>query len=284
MDDLRLVGVVGTGIMGSGIVQTCAQAGYHTVMLGRRLESINRAMTAIEQGLSQLVERGRIDDEAKGKTLKRIEATLDVEAVRECDIIIEAVVEDLDVKTDLFQRLDRLCPPNTILASDTATLPIVKLAEATGRPDLVVGLHILSPAPASKVIELVRSELCAEETIARARTFCESLGKSVVVVKDSPGFIINRLLAPYLLEAVRLVEQGAASKEDIDTCMKLGCGYPVGPLRLLDLVGLDEFCDLTGSLRSLLDDPKYEPPGLLRDMVNQGRLVRKSGEGFYSWS
>ena len=166
MDDLRPVGVVGTGIMGSGIVQACAQAGYRTIMLGRRPESITRAMTAIEQGLSRLIERGQIDEQAKGESLKRIETTMDVQAVKDCDIIIEAIVEDMDVKTDLFRRLDQLCPPHTILASDTATLPIVKLAQATGRPDRVVGLHILSPAPASKVVEVVRSDLCAEEIIA----------------------------------------------------------------------------------------------------------------------
>ena len=283
MNTFRRVGVVGTGIMGSGIVQNCAQVGYSTVMLGRRPESITRAMTAIERGLGRLVERERISEQVKKDTLGLIETSMDFDTLRDCDIVIEAIVEDLEVKTDLFQRLDGLCPPDTILASDTATLPILKLAKATEQPDRVVGLHILSPAPSSKVVEVVRSELCSEDSIKRAKAFCESLGKAVVVVKDSPGFIINRLMAPYLLEAVRLVEQGVASKEDIDTCMKMGCGYPAGPLSLLDLVGLDEFHDLASSLYRLLDDPKYEPPSLLGDMVERGLLGRKSGEGFYSW-
>ncbi len=283
MNRFRRVCVVGTGVMGSGIVQNCAQAGYPTVMLGRRVESINRAMTAINKGLSRLVERERITEQAKNDALGQIETTLDFDAVRDCDIVIEAIVEDMEVKSDLFRRLDTLCPPETILASDTATLPILELARATERPDKVVGLHILSPAPSSKVVEVIRSEMCSEETIEKAKAFCESLGKAVVVVRDSPGFIINRLLAPYLLEAVRLVEQGVASKEDIDTCMKMGCSHPVGPLTLLDLVGLDEFHDLASSLHKLIDDPKYQPPRLLGDMVEKGLLGRKSGEGFYSW-
>ena len=284
MDGFRRVGVVGTGIMGSGISQTCAQAGYATVMYGRQPECISRAMAAIEKGLSRLVQRDQISEQAESDAIGRIETTTDFNAVVGCDLIIEAVVEDLEVKRDLFRRLDSLCTPGTILASDTATLPIMELARATDRPDKVVGLHILSPAPSSKTVEVVRSELCSHETVEKVTAFCQSLGKSAVVVKDSPGFIINRLLAPYLLEAVRLVEQGVASKEDIDTCMSLGCGYPVGPLRLLDLVGLDQFTDLASSLHQSLGDPKYQPPRLLEGMVEKGQLGRKSGQGFYRWS
>ena len=269
--------------MGSGIVQTCAQAGYPTVMVGRSSESIARAMKAIESGLGRQVERSQITPEARQEVLSRIRTAYDVSALRDCDVIIEAIVENLETKKELFQRLDKLCPPATILASDTATLPIIEIAKATQHPDRVVGMHILSPAPASKMVEVVRSDLSGKDSVERARAFCESLGKSVVVVKDSPGFIINRLLAPYLLEAVRLLEQGLASRDDIDTCMKLGAGYPVGPLRLLDLVGLDEFHDLASSLRRLLDDPKFEPPRLLTEMVENGKWGRKKGEGFYNW-
>ena len=284
MDGFRRICVVGTGIMGSGISQTCAQAGYATLMYGRKPESINRAMAGIERGLSRLMERKHISELEQRDAIGRIETTMDLDAVAGCDLIIEAIVEDLDVKRDLFRKLDSLCSPETILASDTATLPIVELARATGRPDKVIGLHLLSPAPSSKAVEVVRSELSSQETVDKVTSFCESLGKSAVVVKDSPGFIINRLLAPYLLEAVRLVEQGVASEADIDTCMSLGCGHPVGPLRLLDLVGLDEFKDLASSLHRLLGDPKYQPPRLLEDMVEQGKLGRKSGQGFYAWS
>ena len=284
MDKFRRICVIGTGIMGSGIAQTCAQAGYPTLMIGRRDESISRGIASIKAGLDRLAKRDRISEEAKRAALGRIGTTTDISSVKECDLVIEAVIEDLSVKIDLFRQIDSLCPPCTTIASDTATLPIADLAKATERPDRVLGLHILSPAPGSKIVEVVRSELCSDQTIEKAIAFCESLGKSAVVVKDSPGFIINRLLAPYLLEAVRLLEQGVASKEDIDTCMKVGCGYPVGPLTLLDLVGLDEFYDLAASLRRLLDDTKYEPPRMLREMVGKGLLGRKSGEGFYQWT
>ena len=269
--------------MGRGITQTCSLSGYDTVLIARGPEELPRAMADIQASLSRQVERGRLTEQAKDEALARIEATVNFDAAQGCDIVIEAIMENLNVKRDIFRRLDRLCSPETILASDTATLPIEALARATGRPDKVVGLHILSPAPASKVVELVRTELCSEATVERAQAFCESLGKTVVVVQDSPGFIINRLLVPGLLEAVRLLEQGVATKEDIDTCMQLGCGHPVGPLRLLDLVGLDQFLDLATSLNSLLGDPKYEPPRLLQQMVEKGLLGQKSGRGFYHW-
>ena len=284
MDGFRRVCVVGTGIMGSGISQTCAQAGYATVMYGRQPECISRAMAGIDRGMSRLVERGQLSEQDKGDAIGRIETTTDFNVVAGCDLIIEAIVEDLEVKRDMFGRLDSLCAPDTILASDTATLPIMELAMATARPDKVVGLHFLSPAPNSKAVEVVLTELCSQETVEKVTSFCQSLGKSAVVVKDSPGFIINRLLAPYLLEAIRLVEQGVASEADIDTSMSLGCGHPVGPLRLLDLVGLDQFKDLASSLYRQLGDPKYQPPRLLEDMVEKGKLGRKSGQGFYSWS
>ena len=284
MSTFTKVGIVGTGVMGSGIVQTCIQAGHTTVMVGRRTESIDRAMAVIEKGLSRLLERGQISEQDKSDAIGRLETTLELDALRECDIVIETIVEDLEVKKELFGKLDTICPPDTILASDTATLPISEIARATNRPDRVVGLHILIPAPASKMVEMVRGELSSQDTLDRAKAFCESLGKTVVTCSDSPGFIINRLLAPYLLEAVRLVEQGVASNEDIDTCMQVGTGYPMGPLRLLDNVGLDQFHDLATSLHRLLNDPKYDPPRLLTDMVEKGQLGRKSGQGFYTWT
>lgn len=284
MDRFQRIGVVGTGIMGSGIVQTCAQAGYATVIVGLQPELVSGAMVVIEKALSRLVDRGQLSQQAESEARDRIEATTDLNAVAACDLVIEAVVEDLEAKKDVFRRLDGICPPDTVLASDTATLPILELAMATGRPGKVVGLHILSPAPSSKAVEVVRSELSSPETVERATAFSQSLGKTVVVVNDSPGFVINRLLAPYLLEAVRLVEQGVASEEDIDSCMSLGCGHPVGPLRLLDLVGLDQFSDLAGSLHRQLGDPKYQVPHLLKEKVRRGELGRKSGQGFYRWS
>ena len=284
MNTFNKVGIVGTGVMGSGIVQICIQTGHATIMVGRRTESIDRAMALINKGLNKLVERGQISEQDRGDAVGRLETTLELDALRECDIVIETIVEDLEVKRNLFKQLDAICPPDTILATDTATLPIAEIAGATSRPDRVVGLHILIPAPASKMVEMVRGELSSQDTLDRAKAFCESLGKTVVTCSDSPGFIINRLLAPYLLEAVRLVEQGVASNEDIDTCMQLGTGYPMGPLRLLDNVGLDQFHDLASSLHRLLNDPKYTPPRLLTDMVEKGHLGRKSGQGFYAWT
>ena len=284
MDTFHKICVVGTGVMGAGISQTCAQAGYSTVMLGQTSKDVERAMAVIERELGRLVERERISDGDRRETLSRINTGVDFAAATECDLVIEAVVENLEVKKDVFKRLDSVCNPDTVLASDTATLPILELANATGRPDKVIGLHMLSPVPSSKVVELIRTGLSSEETIEKARAFCESLGKAVVKVKDSPGFIINRLLAPYLLEAVRALEQDVASKEEIDASMNLGCGHPVGPLRLLDLVGLDQFHNLASSLYRLLNDPKYKPPDLLTQMVQKGLLGRKSGEGFYQWT
>lgn len=284
VDKFRRICVFGTGVMGSGISQTCAQAGYPVVMLGRRADSIARAVAAIEEDMGRLVERERISEEDRRDTLQRIKTGMDFSAAGECDLVIEAVAENIELKLDLFKRWDLLCTRDTVLVSDTATLPILEIAKATKRPEKVLGLHFLSPAPASKVVELIYTELSSEDAIEKTKAFCESLGKAVVAVKDSPGFIINRLLAPYLLEAIRLLEQDVASKEEIDTSMKLGCGHPVGPLRLLDLVGLDQFQDLASSLHKLLKDPKYEPPKLLAEMVENGRLGRKTGEGFYQWT
>ena len=284
MDKFRRISVVGTGVMGAGISQTCAQAGYPTLMLGQTAEDTAKGMAGIERELGRLVERERISEGDRGETLSRIMTGLDFAAASECDLVIEAVVESLEVKKDVFRRLDSVCHPDTILASDTATLPISELANVTSRPDKVVGLHMLSPVPSSKVVELINTGLSSEETIEKSRVFCESLGKAVVMVKDSPGFIINRLLAPYLLEAILVLEQDVASREEIDASMNLGCGHPVGPLRLLDLVGLDQFHDLASSLFRLLKDPKYEPPALLTQMVERGLLGRKSGEGFYQWT
>lgn len=276
MDTFRQICVVDTGVMGAGISQTCAQVGYPILMLGQTIEYTAKGMAGIERELVRLVERERISTGDKSETLSRIKSGVDLDTASECDHVIEAVVEK-----DVFRRLDSVCHPNTVLASDTATLPILELANATSRPHKVVGLHILSPVPSNKVVELLHTGLSSEETIEQSRAFSESLDNVVAMVKDSPGFIINRLLAPYLLEAIRVLEQNLASKEEIDASMNLGCGHPVGPLRLLDLVGLDQFHDLATSLFRLLKDPKYEPPILLTQMVKMGLLGRKSGEGFY---
>lgn len=269
--------------MGSGIAQLCAEFGYLTVMRGRTAQSIAKGVKAIETTLAKQVARGRTSAQDKEAALSRLKTTVNLDDLGDCDIVIEAIVENLEEKRKLFAELDRICPEHAILASDTATLPLVKIATATKRPERVVGMHILSPAPASRALELVRSVLCSEETIEIARRFGESLGKRVIITKDIPGFIINRLLAPYLLDAVRLLEAGVASKEDIDQAMALGCGHPLGPLSLLDAVGLDQFCDLAQALYDELKDDRFAPPPLLKRMVAAGHLGRKTGKGFYEY-
>ncbi|MDO8491438.1 MAG: 3-hydroxybutyryl-CoA dehydrogenase [Dehalococcoidia bacterium] len=281
--EIRKVGVVGTGVMGSGAAQLCAESSYHTIMQGRTAESLARGMKNIQATLDKQVARGRTTPQQKEAALSRLQTTTRLEDLAECDIVIEAIVEDLEEKRKVFAVLDRICPRHTILASDTATLPIVRIATATKRPERVVGMHILSPAPASKALELVRSVLSSDETVETARKFGESLGKRVIMAKDTPGFIINRLLAPYLLDAIRVYESGVAPKEDIDQAMALGCGHPLGPLSLVDAVGLDQFCDLADALYEAFRDPRFSPPPLLRQMVAAGYLGRKNGKGFYEY-
>ncbi len=281
--DIKKVGVVGTGVMGSGAAQLCAESGYQTVMRGRTSESLARAMKTIQSTLDKQVARGKTTAQQKEAALGRLKTTTGLEDLADCDIVIECIVEDLEQKRRLFGELDRICPAHSVLASDTATLPIVRIATATKRPERVVGMHILSPAPASKALELVRSVLSSDETVETARRFGESLGKKVIMAKDTPGFIINRLLAPYLLDAIRVYEAGTAPKEDIDQAMALGCGHPLGPLSLVDAVGLDQFCDLADALYEAFRDPRFSPPPLLRQMVAAGYLGRKSGRGFYEY-
>lgn len=277
------VGVVGTGVMGSGTAQLCAESGYQTVMRGRTAESLARGMKAIHSTLDKQVTRGKTSPQQREAALGLLKTTTRLEDLAGCDIVVECIVEDLEEKRRLFAELDRICPECAVLASDTATLPIVRIATATKRPERVVGMHILSPAPASKALELVRSVLSSDEAVEAARKFGESLGKKVIMARDTPGFIINRLLAPYLLDAIRVYEAGTAPKEDIDQAMALGCGHPLGPLSLVDAVGLDQFCDLADALYEAFKDPRFNPPPLLRQMVAAGRLGRKSGRGFYEY-
>ena len=280
---IRNVGVVGCGLMGSGIAQVCAAKGYATVVREVSRELLDRGLGRIRKFLEEGIKRGKVTAEQRDKTLGNLSGTTEFAGLKDCDIVIEAVVENLDEKRRVFAELDRICGPGAILASNTSSISITSMAAATKRQDKCIGLHFMNPVPIMKLIEIVRPEVTSEETCAAARAFSESLGKTVVTAKDTPGFIVNLLLVPYLCEAVRAVEHGLATKEDIDTAMKLGCNMPMGPITLLDFVGLDTTLYIMDVLFNEFHDPKYAAPTLLRRMVAAGRNGRKAGRGFYEY-
>lgn len=280
---IERVGVVGCGLMGSGIAQVCAAKGYSVLVREVDAEALERGLGRIRSFLDQGVRRGKVTPEDREATLGRLKGTTELSDLSGCDLVVEAVVENLEEKQRVFRELDAGCGPGTILASNTSSIPITSLAAATGRPDRCVGLHFFNPVPIMKLVELVRPETASEETVAAARAFAESLGKRVVTAKDTPGFIVNLLLVPYLCEAVRAVEHGLATPEDVDAAMELGCNVPMGPLRLLDFVGLDTTLFIADVLHEQFREAKYAAPPLLRRMVAAGRHGRKSGRGFYEY-
>ena len=281
---IKRVGIVGSGIMGSGIAEVAAKAGHEVVLRSRQEATAERMVTGLEKSLAKQVERGKLDEADSKATLSRVTATSDLTDLKECDLVIESIVEDLPTKRHLFNELDRIVQDGAILATNTSTLPVIELAMETGRPDRVCGVHFFNPAPAMALVEIVRPLTASDETIAEARAFAEACGKDPVEVKDQAGFIVNALLFPYLNNAVRLLEGGVASKEDIDSAMKGGCNFPMGPLALLDLVGLDTSLAILDALYDEYRDPNYSPVPLLRRMVTAELLGRKSGKGFYDYS
>jgi len=280
---IKTVGVVGCGLMGSGIVQVCAQSGYKTIVSEVNKEFLDRGLGLIGASLAKSVEKGKMTDEARKTTLSHISGTLSMEDFKNCDIVIEVVLEDMAEKKKVFSNLDRICPPSAILASNTSCLSIIEMAMSTKRPAQVLGLHFFNPVPAMKLAEVVKTLVTGEETIKTVSAFAESLGKKVILAKDMPGFIVNRLFIPYILDAIRLYESGGASKEDIDEGMMLGCNYPMGPLALADFVGLDTVFFVANCMFEEFKDAKYAAPPLLRKMVTARYLGRKSGKGFYSY-
>ncbi|MFN3485891.1 MAG: 3-hydroxyacyl-CoA dehydrogenase family protein [Planctomycetota bacterium] len=280
---IRSVGVVGCGLMGSGITQTCAQKGYPTVVREIAPEPLEKGLERIRAFLAEGVRRGKLTPEERDQTLGRIRGTTDLAELRDCDLVIEAVVENLDEKRRVFAELDRLAKPQAIFASNTSSIPIHRIAAATGRADRFLGLHFMNPVPLMKLVEIVRPDAVREEVYQVAKAFVESLGKVAVTARDTAGFIVNLLLVPYLGEAVRAVERGLATPRDIDTAMKLGCGMPMGPLELLDFVGLDTTLAILDVLRREFNDPRYEAPDLLRRMVAEGKVGKKAGRGFYEY-
>jgi 3-hydroxybutyryl-CoA dehydrogenase len=277
------VGVVGFGLMGSGIAQVCAQAGLGTVVREVATEFLEKGFARVDGSLARVVKAGKMtEDEAKAAR-GRMRGTTALGDLADCDLIIEAVVERIDAKKEVFGELDRVCPPTTIFASNTSSLTIVEMAATTTRADRFAGLHFFNPAPVMPLVEIVRAITTSEETIATLRAFVQRLGKTGVVCKDTPGFIVNRLMVPYLLGAIRALEQGVASVEEIDTAVKLGLRHPMGPFELLDYTGLDINLHVANIFFDEFKDPNMAPPPLLKRMVLAGRLGVKTGKGFYDY-
>jgi len=281
---IKTVGVVGCGLMGSGIVQVAAQAGFPTVVVEANQALLDKGLAGIRKALDGLVAKGKLDAKEKDAVLGRVTGGTRLEDLRACDLVVEAITENQPLKNETFAKLDRICPPHAVLASNTSSCNITAMAAATKRPAQVLGLHFFNPVPLMKLVEVVRTILTGEEAFRLAWEWVQAIGKVPVDVKDSTGFIVNRLLIPYLLEAVRVYESGLASLEDIDQAMKLGCGYPMGPFALLDLVGLDTAMYVAEVMFEEFREARYAPPPLLKRMVMAGRLGRKSGRGFYDYS
>jgi len=283
MSEIKKVGVLGCGLMGSGIAQVAAAAGYDTVVRDVSKELLDRGRAGIEKSLGKFVEKGKLDAAARDATLKRLTFTTTVADLKVVDVVIEAITEDLALKNALFKELDGLCGPATLFASNTSSLTIAEMAAATKRADRFVGLHFFNPVPLMQLVEVVRTVTTSDETFKRAFAFAKSLGKEAVAAKDNSGFIVNLLLVPYLLDAIRAVERGVGSVPDVDKAMQLGCSYPMGPLTLLDFVGLDTTYHIAEIMFKEYREQRYAPPPLLKRMVLAGMFGKKSGKGFYDY-
>lgn len=280
---IKSVGIVGSGIMGAGIAEVAAKAGHDVVLRSRKQETADAMRAGLEKSLGKQVDKGRLSEEDRDAVLGRVTATADLTALADCDLVIESVVEDLEVKRALFAELDGVVKADAILATNTSTLPVVEMAVATGRPDKVVGVHFFNPAPMMALVEVIAPLTASDEAVEAVTAFASACGKEPVRVKDRAGFIVNALLFPYLNNAVRMLENGTASRDDIDAAMKGGCNFPMGPLALLDLVGLDTSLSILEALYAEFGDPNYSPAPALRRMVAAGHLGRKSGQGFYDY-
>jgi len=280
---IKNVGVIGCGLMGSGIIQVSAQAGYSVLFVEASDELVKRGLGRLKDTLEGLAAKGKLEAKAKDDTLGRIAGTARLEDLKACDLVIEAMTENQALKNETFARLDRIAASHAILASNTSSCNVTALAAATKRPGQVVGMHFFNPVPLMKLVEVVRTILTDDAAARTATEFVRSVGKVPVQAKDATAFIVNRLLVPYLLDAVRVYEGGLASLEDIDQAMKLGCGYPMGPFTLLDLVGLDTAMYVAEVMFEEFREPRYAPPPLLKRMVMAGHLGRKTGRGFYTY-
>ena len=282
-EDVRTVGVVGCGLMGSGIAEVAARAGQTVVFVEATDELVEQGHRRIQSSTLRAVERHRMSKEERSSLLARASGTTDIEQLAGVDLVIEAATEDHDTKVALFRRLDEITRPDVILASNTSSIPIADLGAATARPDKVIGMHFFNPVPVMGLIELVKAITTSEETIEFGRAYGVVLGKTTVESRDRAGFIVNMLLVPYLNSAVRMLEEGFATREDIDTAIHLGLNHPMGPLRLIDLIGLDTHLFIANVLFEEFKEPTFAPPPLLRRMVTAGQLGRKAGKGFYDY-
>ena len=278
------VGVLGGGLMGSGIAQVAAQSGFTTILREVSETVCQRARGGIEKTLNKGIEKGKVTAEQRDEAMGRLTFTTEVAALRSCDIVIEAVIEDLEIKNEMWKELDALCPQHTIFASNTSSLTIAAMAAATARPDRMVGLHFFNPVPLMKLVEVVKTVTTSEASFERAFEFARKLGKEPIRAKDNSGFVVNLLLVPYLIDAINALESGVASVEDIDKGMQLGTGHPMGPFTLLDFVGLDTTYKIAEIMFDEYREKRYAPPPLLKRMVLAGMYGRKSGKGFYDYS
>ena len=280
---IQKVGVVGCGLMGSGIAEVCARNGYDVVVLDLTEEILKQGLSRMEKSLSKAVSKGKLSEEERGKTLSRISVTTKPTDLADRDLVIEAVLEDLEEKKKVFAELDQILGPNSIITTNSSSLCIIEMASATERGDKVLGTHFFYPAPIMPLIELVRTILTSDETMSTAQEFAASIGKETIVAKDRPGYVCARLIIPFLLDAVRVCEEGLASKEDIDTALEMGMNHPMGPLTVVDFFGLDTLLLIADGLFEEFKDPRFAAPTLLRRMVAAGHFGRKTGEGFYQY-
>jgi 3-hydroxybutyryl-CoA dehydrogenase len=283
MKKIKKVGVLGCGLMGSGIAEVAARAGYDTVVREVTEELVDKGVQKIHGSLNKAVEKGRLDAAVRDETVGRLRGTVDLADLADCDVVVEAIVENLEEKRKTFSALDEAVQKDAIFASNTSSLTITQMAMFTHRPDQFVGLHFFNPVPVMKLVEVVRTLLTSDESFQRAFEFARSLGKEPIACKDNSGFVVNRLLVPYLLDAIRALEEGVGSVEDIDKGMQLGCGYPMGPFTLLDFVGLDTTYYIANIMFEEYREKRFAPPPLLKQMVTAGRLGKKSGRGFYEY-
>jgi len=281
---VKKVGVVGCGLMGSGIAEVCARSGYQTAVLEVNQQFLDKGMASIKSSLDKAVSKGKVSQQDRDATLGRLQGTIKMEDFGDCDLVIEAVIENMDEKKRVFAALDKVCPKHAILASNTSCLSILQMAMATQRPSQVIGMHFFQPVPVMTMVEIVKTIVCSDETVSTAQSVSQSLGKKVIFAKDTPGFLVNRLGFPYMMNAIRILEEGWTTVEELDQAWMLGTNSPMGPFALMDFAGLDTMYSMACAMYDEFHDRLYAPPPLLKAMVTAGRLGRKSGRGFYDYT